>query len=89
MKSEYGSNPESMIAQLSPCIRPPWYEIDFARTIRDQCADSGLAEDRVYDPGTCTAENVERYYSYRREKGRTGRMLAVLGFRLQEGENRK
>src|SRR5207248_3040377 len=27
----------------------------------------------------CTACNLEAYYSYRAEKGRTGRMLALLG----------
>ncbi|MEM0897936.1 MAG: laccase domain-containing protein [Verrucomicrobiota bacterium] len=34
----------------------------------------------MHDCGTCTAENVEIYYSYRREKGKTGRMLAMLGW---------
>lgn len=80
MQNEYGTKPEALIAQLSPCIRPPWYEIDFAATIREQCRLSGLMAANIHDPKTCTGENVERYYSYRREKGRTGRMLAVLGF---------
>jgi copper oxidase (laccase) domain-containing protein len=29
--------------------------------------------------GVCTACDLERYYSYRVEKGKTGRMLALLG----------
>ena len=80
MQSQYGTKPELLIAQLSPCIRPPWYEIDFAQTIRGQCRSAGLLAENIHDTGTCTAENVDRYYSYRREKGRTGRMLAVLGW---------
>jgi len=32
----------------------------------------------IYDSGICTACYLEAYYSYRAEKGRTGRMLALL-----------
>jgi len=81
MGREYGTRPESLVAQLSPCIRPPRYEVDFAARIRAQCRSAGLVAENIHDPGTCTAENVGHYYSYRREQGRTGRMLAVLGFR--------
>lgn len=80
MQNQFGTQPEDLIAQLSPCIRPPWYEIDFAETIRKQCRAAGLRAENVHDFGNCTAENVDCYYSYRREKGRTGRMLAVLGW---------
>jgi copper oxidase (laccase) domain-containing protein len=66
-----------MIVQLSPCIRPPHYEIDFADQIRQQCRALGVQH--IHDSGTCTACDLSRYYSYRAEKGKTGRMLAVLG----------
>src|SRR5919198_141002 len=33
----------------------------------------------VADSGVCTACKLDRYYSYRAEKGKTGRMLALLG----------
>jgi len=36
---------------------------------------------RIYDSGVCTACDLEHYYSYRAEKGRTGRMLALLGLK--------
>jgi polyphenol oxidase len=65
-----------LVVQLSPCIRPPHYEIDFAAQIREQCRAAGVGE--IHDSGICTACNLERYYSYRAEKGRTGRMLALL-----------
>ena len=35
----------------------------------------------VNDSGVCTACDLDRYYSYRAEKGRTGRMLAFLALR--------
>ena len=76
MKQQFGSNPPDMIVQLSPCIRPPHYEIDFAAEIVRQCRSSGV--NQIHDSGACTACDVTRYYSYRAEKGKTGRMLALL-----------
>ena len=79
MIERFGSNPAELIVQLGPCIRPPHYEIDFAATIIEQCRAQGVK--RIYDSGTCTACDLEHYYSYRAEKGRTGRMLALLGLK--------
>lgn len=76
LRAEFGSDPGALVVQLSPCIRPPNYEVDFAALIRAQCAAAGVRE--IHDCGTCTAGLPERYYSYRAEKGRTGRMLALL-----------
>jgi copper oxidase (laccase) domain-containing protein len=73
----FGSDPANMIVQLSPCIRPPHYEIDFAEEIIEQCRAQGVVE--IHDSGVCTACDLHRYYSYRAEKGKTGRMLALLG----------
>ena len=35
----------------------------------------------MHDSGVCTACDLKRYYSYRAEKGQTGRMLALLALR--------
>jgi len=75
----FGSKPADLIVQLSPCIRPPHYEVDFAAKIMEQCRDQGVRE--IHDSGVCTACDLEHYYSYRAEKGRTGRMLALLGLK--------
>ena len=77
MTEGFGSDPANMIVQLSPCIRPPHYEVDFAAEIIRQCR--ALCVQHIHDSGTCTACDLHRYYSYRAEKGKTGRMLAVLG----------
>jgi polyphenol oxidase len=77
MTDRFGSDPAQTIVQLSPCIRPPHYEIDFAAEIVRQCRASGVQ--KIHDSGVCTACDRDRYYSYRAEKGKTGRMLAVLG----------
>jgi copper oxidase (laccase) domain-containing protein len=76
MEKNYGCARTDIVAQLGPCIRPPHYEVDFAAEILRQCRDAGLTS--VHDCGRCTASEAERYYSYRREKGQTGRMLALL-----------
>jgi YfiH family protein len=76
LKAAYGSETKDLIVQLGPCIRPPHYEIDFAAEIGRQAAAGGVIH--FHDAGTCTASNLTRYYSYRAEKGKTGRMWAVL-----------
>jgi hypothetical protein len=79
MIDRFGSDPAKMIVQLSPCIRSPHYEVDFAAEIVRQCRALGVKE--IHDSGVCTACHVDLYYSYRAEKGRTGRMLALLAIR--------
>lgn len=76
MRTEFGSLPADIHVQLSPCIRPPNYEVDFAALIRRDCEAAGVRI--VSDCGTCTGSNLDRYYSYRVERGKTGRMLALL-----------
>ncbi|MEO1857811.1 MAG: laccase domain-containing protein, partial [Rubritalea sp.] len=62
---------------LAPCIRPPAYECDFALEIKKTIEVAGVKE--YYDSGICTSSDLSKYYSYRIEKGATGRMLALLG----------
>jgi hypothetical protein len=76
MKSEYGTQPADLACVLSPCIRPPDYEVDIATMIREQAAALGI--NHFQDSCENTAADLIRHYSYRMEKGRTGRMLALL-----------
>jgi len=69
-------SPADLVAQISPCIRPPCYESDFAKEIVRQLRETGVHE--IHDCGVCTASSPALYYSYRREMGRTGRMLAMM-----------
>ena len=71
-----GKQAGAFVAVIGPCIRPPCYEVDFAAEIARQAREEGIHE--IHDAGICTACNPDRYYSYRREKGLTGRMLATL-----------
>ena len=76
LKENFGSDPARLVVQLGPCIRPPHYEVDFAAEIGRQARAAGVRN--FFDEGTCTACRLDRYYSYRAEKGKTGRMWAVL-----------
>lgn len=76
MQEHFKSAPRDLVVQLSPCIRPPHYEVDFAKEIVRQARACGV--EQVQDSGLCTACDLARYYSYRAEKARTGRMLALL-----------
>jgi copper oxidase (laccase) domain-containing protein len=78
MLGELGVPPEDIVVQLSPCIRPPAYEIDFAAQIRSDCQDAGIPAEQIFDDLTCTSTDLDRFYSYRVEKGKTGRMLALM-----------
>lgn len=79
MVEEHGARPERMKVVLSPCIRPPRYEVDFAAQILAGALEAGVDKANVVDSGVCTAADLGRFYSYRAERGRTGRMLALLG----------
>lgn len=79
LAEHFGSRVEDVRVQISPCIRPPAYEVDFAAAIHRQCLEAGVRPEHLADAGVCTSGDLQRYYSYRMEKGRTGRMLALLG----------
>jgi copper oxidase (laccase) domain-containing protein len=76
MREEFGSEPSSMMALLGPCIRPPHYDVNFAGEILRQLEREKVG--KVVDSGLCTASDLTRFYSYRAEKGQTGRHFAVF-----------
>ncbi len=76
MATQFGTQPEDITAVLSPCIRQPDYEVDFARKIGRQATRAGVGN--FLDCGLNTASDLARFYSYRRELGKTGRMMALI-----------
>ena len=77
MREKFGTRAEDLMVVLGPCVRPPIYEVDIAELIREQAQNAGVGE--FIDCGICTGREVDRFYSYRVEKGCTGRMLGLLG----------
>jgi copper oxidase (laccase) domain-containing protein len=76
MTKHFGTRPEDVTAVLGPCIRPPDYEVDFAAMIGRQAASAGVGN--FIDCGLNTASDLSRFYSYRKELGKTGRMMALI-----------
>ena len=74
-----GVGSDDLVVQLSPCIRTPAYEVDFASWIRMDCLEYGVPANSIHDNLECTSQNLESFYSYRSERGMTGRMLALIG----------
>ena len=81
MAEVFGSRPGDLVVQLGPCIRVPQYDVDFVSQILAGAVVAGVPAEQVHDCGACTALQPDAYYSYRREMGRTGRLLALLGLR--------
>jgi hypothetical protein len=50
--------------------------VNFAAEIIRQLEREGVGQ--IVDSGLCTAQDMKRFYSYRAEKGKTGRHFALL-----------
>ncbi len=73
---ENASDPATLIALLGPCIRACCYRAEIGDRIAEQLLAEGVRN--IVRRDWCTACHNDIYYSYNREKGRTGRMLAAL-----------
>ena len=76
MRECFGTRAQDVTAVLGPCIRPPDYEIDFAAEIGRQACRAGVGN--FIDCGLNTASDSARFYSYRKQLGITGRMMALI-----------
>lgn len=79
MHKIFGTISSNCIAVISPCIRPPHYEVDIPTAIKTQLLEEGLLPENIIDSELDTAADLDTFYSYRVEKGNTGRMLALFG----------
>jgi polyphenol oxidase len=79
MRQRHGTDPGNCLALISPSIGPCHYEMDIWSGIEAQLQEAGVRE--IHNPRVCTACHLDRYFSYRAEKGHTGRMLAVLSLK--------
>jgi copper oxidase (laccase) domain-containing protein len=76
MTGRFGTRAEDLAVVLGPCIRPPDYDVDFAAEIAAQAERAGVGN--FIDCGLNTASDPSRFYSYRKELGKTGRMMALM-----------
>jgi copper oxidase (laccase) domain-containing protein len=76
MRQKFGTNPADCTSFISPSIGPCHYETDIWSGIEEQLRQAGVSD--IHNSRVCTACHLDRYFSYRAEKGQTGRMFAVL-----------
>jgi len=81
MQVEFDTRPPECLALVSPSIAPCHYEIDIWDSIERQLREAGVKE--IHNARVCTACHLDRYFSYRAESGKTGRMLALLSLTLR------
>jgi len=55
--------------------------LDLVEANRRQLLDAGVAKKNIEASSLCTKCHTDLLFSYRREKGKTGRMMAVVGVR--------
>jgi YfiH family protein len=55
--------------------------LDLVEANRRQLIDAGVKPEEIERVGGCTSCETKRFFSYRAEHGRTGRMMAVIGIR--------
>jgi polyphenol oxidase len=65
-----------------PCIK---LHLDLQEANRRQLLALGLPEKNISALPDCTACDTRRFFSHRAEKGKTGRMMAVVGIRFVSG----
>lgn len=79
LRAHANTQPADCLAFIGPCIGPCHYEMDLPHAIEAQLRTAGIGE--IHKAGICTACRLDRYYSYRAERGQTGRMYALLALR--------
>ena len=94
MRNVYGTRAEALYAAIGPGIGVCCYEVgwevarrfgmdraghlDLAAENRKQLIAAGVADARIAAIGGCTYCDAERFYSYRREGERAGRMISFI-----------
>jgi copper oxidase (laccase) domain-containing protein len=50
-----------------------------AEACRDQLLDAGMAAEKIFTDGPCTACETALFFSHRADAGNAGRMMSVIG----------
>ena len=94
MRNVYGSRAEALYAAIGPGIGVCCYEVgeevarkfgmqqaghlDLAAANRKQLTAAGMPETQISTVGGCTYCDADRFFSYRREGERAGRMISFI-----------
>jgi len=78
MGEEYGTKPVDLVVGIGPCIYPCCYEVDIPGQIQKQLLESGVLQNNIENSGICTFCHSEELYSFRADKGKTGRFANIV-----------
>lgn len=81
LKEKY---PLSFLTARPPGRTNPALHLDLVEANRRQLLDAGLNPGAISEVRECTSCHTGRYFSYRAERGFTGRMLSVIGIRPEK-----
>jgi copper oxidase (laccase) domain-containing protein len=76
MRDAVGTSSADCMALISPSIGPCCYPVDLWQGLERQLRACGVTA--IFNPRMCTGCNEELFFSYRRERKRSGRMLAAM-----------
>lgn len=76
-------NPLQWLNMAPPGHQPPPKNVllDLRKANRAQLLDAGLREQNIVVSELCTACRRDLFFSYRKERGATGRLMSVIGIR--------
>lgn len=70
---------DALFRRADDGVLPSGLFLDLTEANRRQLLDAGVCGERIARVGGCTACQTKRFFSYRAQRGRTGRMMSVIG----------
>ena len=64
---------------IEPGIKGPKYHVDLKKALHLQLLEAGITPDHIEIDLRCTYADLDLFFSYRAEKGTTGRMMGFIG----------
>jgi polyphenol oxidase len=55
--------------------------LDLQSFLKNQLVSCGVIDNNIYIDSSCTHCDDKRFYSYRRDKNKSGRMIGIIGFK--------
>lgn len=83
MESLFGVVPENLLAGIGPGIKKCCYEVDILENNIQQIKDKGVLKKNIFNIDQCTSCENDIFFSYRAEKGETGRMVGFIMIKNQ------
>ena len=83
IQTELAAQIQAELPTVAECIRqdgPNWFW-DLKETNRKLLLQAGVLMENISDSKCCTACETDKFYSYRKENGHTGRMAAIIGIK--------